>query len=112
MSFRLAQRSFDLASNARDRLYARAFELGNLNRGAEHVSDEGCVAEDFVRMTGQFELLDDLGAFVDIQYDACSCYAETGIGVAEGLYAAEAGIGRDERAVERPEAVHVLGCVF
>ena len=63
-------------------------------------------------MARQLELLDNLGAFVDGQHDARRRDAEARARVAEGLHAAKSGVGRDERPVKGPEAVHVFGRVF
>lgn len=49
---RLGERFLDLAPDAGDGAHGGAVELGDLEGGAEHVSDEGGVAEDFVGGAG------------------------------------------------------------
>jgi len=112
MPFWFAESAFDLAADAGDGADGGAFEFGDFEGCAEHVTYEGCVSEDFVGCAGELELFDDLGAFVDVEDDACGCYSEAGRFIREGLNATETCVGGYEGAVEGAEAVHVLWCVF
>lgn len=112
VAFRFAEGAFDLSPNAGDGTDGCSFEFGDLDGGAEHVANEGGVAEDLIGLAGQLEFLDDLRRLIDVKDDTCCGDTEARIGVAEGLNAAEAGVGCDQGTVEGAEAVHMLRSVF
>ena len=108
VAFWLAQSSLDLSADAGNCSDACAFEFGNLESRVEHITDEGCIAEDFVGTACKFELLHYLCSFIDIQYYSGGCNTKVGVLVRERLNAAETGIWRDEWAIESAEEMHVL----
>lgn len=77
VAFWFAEGALDLTSYTGDGADACAFELCDFEGRLEHVFDEGRVFEDLVGMAGELELLDDFGAFVDVEYYAGSCDAES-----------------------------------
>ena len=108
----LGQGALDLTADAGDGLDGGAFEFCNFQRRVEHVLDEGGVLEDLVGCTGELELLDDLGGFVDGQDRAGGGDAEARVGGGEGVEADEAAVGGDEGRVDGAEAVHVFGGIL
>jgi len=83
MAFGLAEGFLDLTPDAGDGADGGAFELGDFERRAEHVLDECRVLEDFVWVAGKLELLDNLGAFVDVENNTSGGEAEARVLVRE-----------------------------
>mmetsp|Transcript_16107 Transcript_16107/g.51398 ORF Transcript_16107/g.51398 Transcript_16107/m.51398 type:complete len:351 (+) Transcript_16107:414-1466(+) len=104
------ERALHLPADTRDGAYGCAFKLGDLERGGEHVLDEGSVLEDLEGCSDQLELLDHFQVGRELKHHARGRDAEGAAGV--GLEGEHARAGRRGRTVEDGHAVHVLGRVL
>ena len=85
-AFWTAQVLLDHSSNSGHRSDGRALELRHLEAAVKHALDEGSLLEDLVRLTGQFELLDNLGGLVHLENDSGGRDPEVGLHVSHGLH--------------------------
>lgn len=70
------QSLFNLTTNTRYCPDGSTFKFGNFQCRCKHVLDKCSVFEDLGRNTSQFELLDNLGCFTDINNHTSSTYPE------------------------------------